>query len=274
VTAPDPATSSGTQREEFAQSSDDAEYAIRLGDDALILSQRLADWAARSPEIEEDVALMNIALDLLGQARSLLSHGGQYTGRSEDDLAYLRDERKFTNVQLAELDDVELGSTGGRDFAVTLIRLLLFSAYQHELYRDLVSSRDPQLAAIAAKAIKEVTYHVEHAATWIIRLGDGTALSHDRTQAALDAVWPYSHELFADDELSTRVADHGIGPLPSALRDAWLGAIQPILVEATLRQPEDGWRPSGGRIGLHTQSFGFLIAELQHLHRSHPGATW
>ncbi|HTZ45140.1 MAG TPA: 1,2-phenylacetyl-CoA epoxidase subunit PaaC, partial [Jatrophihabitans sp.] len=197
------------------QHADVAEYAIRLGDDALILSQRLAEWSAHSHEIEEDLALANIALDLLGQARSLLGYGGAFSGRSEDDLAFLREERGFTNVQLAELEN--------GDFAVTMVRQLLFSAYQFELYRTLESSTDRELAAIAAKAVKEVAYHVEHAGTWVVRLGDGTELSHQRAQAALDAVWPYHHELFADDELGRRIADHGVGPLPSVLRDGWLG---------------------------------------------------
>ncbi len=243
-----------------------ADYAIRLGDDALVLSQRLAEWAARAPEIEEDVALMNLALDLLGQARALLSYGGSYSGRSEDDLAFLRPERQFSNVQLVELDN--------GDFAKTMIRQLLFSAYQHELYRVLESSTDSQLAAIAAKATKEVAYHLEHAATWVLRLGDGTELSHQRSQQALAEVWPYTHELFADDELFSKVAAKGVGPLPSALREAWLGTVQAVLAEATLSVPEDDWKPGGGRQGLHTQSFGYLLAEMQHLHRSHPGATW
>lgn len=246
--------------------ADVAEYAIRLGDDALILSQRLSEWSARSPQIEEDIALMNIALDLLGQARALLSYGGSYRGKSEDDLAYLRPERSFTNVQLAEIDN--------GDFAVTMVRQLLFSCYQYELYRTLESSVDTQLAAIAAKAVKEVAYHVEHSATWVLRLGDGTELSHDRTQTALDTVWPFTHELFADDELVERVAEHGVGPLPSALRAGWEGSVLPVLEEATLTVPADDWKPMGGRSGLHTQSFGYLLAEMQHLHRSHPGPSW
>jgi ring-1,2-phenylacetyl-CoA epoxidase subunit PaaC len=249
-----------------APSADIANYAIRLGDDALILSHRLSEWSAHAPQIEEDLALANIALDLLGQARTLLAYGGAFSGKSEDDLAYLREERQFTNLQLAELEN--------GDFAVTMIRQLLFSCYQHELYRDLESSTDAQLAAIAAKAVKEVAYHVEHASTWVLRLGDGTELSHDRTQAALDAVWPYSHELFADDELGHRIADSGVGPLPSSLRPAWLGTVGDVLTEATLSLPDDDWKPSGGRKGLHTEGFGYLLAEMQHLHRSHPGAEW
>jgi ring-1,2-phenylacetyl-CoA epoxidase subunit PaaC len=249
-----------------ALTADVAEYAIRLGDDALILSQRLSEWSAKSPQIEEDIALMNIALDLLGQARSLLAYGGSYSGRSEDDLAYLREERRFLNVQLAELDN--------GDFAATLIRQLLFSAYQYELYRTLESSTDAQLAAIAAKAVKEVAYHVEHSAAWVLRLGDGTQESHDRSQAALEAIWPFTAELFLDDALFERVAEKGAGPLPSALRDGWQATVLPVLAEATLTLPDTSWQPAGGRAGLHTPSFGYLIAELQHLHRSHPGASW
>jgi len=246
--------------------ADVAEYAIRLGDDALILSHRLSEWSARSPQIEEDLALMNIALDLLGQARTLLAYGGGYSGRSEDELAYLREERQFTNLQLTEIDN--------GDFAVTMIRQLLFSCYQYELYRDLESSQDAQLAAIAAKAVKEVAYHVEHASTWVIRLGDGTDDSQVRSQAALEMVWPFSHELFADDELSHRIADLGVGPLPSMLHQAWHWSVSDVLRQATLALPADNWKPTGGRRGLHTEGFGFLLAELQHLHRSHPGARW
>jgi ring-1,2-phenylacetyl-CoA epoxidase subunit PaaC len=249
-----------------AITADVAAYAIRLGDDALVLSHRLSEWSARSPQIEEDIALMNIALDLLGQARTLLSYGGSFTGRDEDQLAFEREEREFTNLQLPELDN--------GDFAVTMVRQLLFSAYQHELYRDLMASTDAQLAAIAAKAVKEVEYHVEHAGTWVLRLGDGTAESHDRTQTALQTVWPFHHEMFADDDLTRRVADRGVGPLPSGLHEAWRATVAGILAEATLSVPTDDWRPSGGRRGLHTESFGYLVAEMQHLHRSHPGASW
>lgn len=246
--------------------ADAAEYAIRLGDDALILSHRLSEWSAHAPQIEEDIALMNIALDLLGQARSLLAYGGSFTGRTEDDLAYLRQEREFLNCQLTELDN--------GDFAVTLLRQLLFSVYQYELYRRLTASTDQQLAGVAAKAVKEVSYHIEHSAAWVVRLGDGTTASHAKAQAAMHAVWPFTHELFEDDDLNRRIADAGIGPLPSSLREDWLASVRQVLDEATLTIVEDNWKPTGGRSGLHIQSFGFLLAELQHLHRSHPGAQW
>jgi ring-1,2-phenylacetyl-CoA epoxidase subunit PaaC len=246
--------------------ADVAEYAIRLGDDALILSHRLSEWSAHAPQIEEDIALMNIALDLLGQARSLLAYGGSFSGRTEDDLAFLRQEREFLNCQLSELDN--------GDFAVTLLRQLLFSVYQYELYRRLTESTDQQLAGVAAKGVKEVSYHIEHAATWVVRLGDGTAASHAKAQAAMHAVWPFTHELFEDDDLNRRIADAGIGPLPSSLRQDWLASVRQVLDEATLTVVEDNWKPTGGRSGLHIQSFGFLLAELQHLHRSYPGAQW
>lgn len=246
--------------------ADVAEYAIRLGDDALILSHRLSEWSAHAPQIEEDIALMNIALDLLGQARMLLAYGGAFTGRTEDDLAYLRPEREFLNCQLAELDN--------GDFAVTMLRQLLFSVYQYELYRRLARSSDPQLAGVAAKAVKEVSYHIEHSAAWVVRLGDGTATSHERAQAAMRAVWPFTHELFQDDDLARRVSAAGTGPLPSSLYEDWLTSVRHVLDEATLSIVEDNWKPTGGRAGLHIQSFGYLLAELQHLHRSHAGAEW
>jgi len=248
--------------------ADIAEYGLRIGDDALILAQRLSEWAARSPQIEEDVALMNIALDLLGQARTLLSYAGAREGRrrDEDDLAYLRDEAEFRNVALVEL--------ANGDFAVTMVRQLLFSAYQCELYRRLVDSADPTLAAIAGKAVKEVDYHRDHAEAWVRRLGDGTEESHARTQAALEATWPYHHELFEDDSLTARLAGAGLAPAPGSLRDGWADVVLPLLGKATLAVPENTWAPTGGRRGQHTEAFGYLLAELQHLHRSHPGASW
>jgi ring-1,2-phenylacetyl-CoA epoxidase subunit PaaC len=244
--------------------SDVALYALRLGDDALVLSHRLAEWSSRAPALEEDIALTNIGLDLLGQARSLLTYAGEVegAGRSEDDLAYLRPENEFTNCQLVEQPN--------GDFAVTMARLLFFSAYQLELYRRLARSTDPTLSAVAAKGVKEVTYHVDHATHWVLRLGDGTAESHLRMQAALDAEWPYADELFAplDESLAGRVAD------PAAIRDAVLGDVRRVVAGATLDVPEVSPALGGGRAGLHTEHLGYLLAEMQHLHRSHPGATW
>jgi ring-1,2-phenylacetyl-CoA epoxidase subunit PaaC len=243
-----------------------AAYALALGDDALILAQRLGEWVAHAPQIEEDVALANIALDLLGQARTLLSYAGavEGDGRDEDDLAYRRDDRDFRNVQLVEIPN--------GDFAVTMARQLVFSAYQHELYAALESSGDPTLAGLAGKAVKEVAYHRDHATQWVLRLGDGTGLSHERMQAGLDQVWPYVEELF--DPAGTTGQLPGVAADPVTLRPAWEDYVTAVLIEATCRKPEPRWRSRGGRDGLHTEHLGHLLAEMQHLHRSYPGATW
>jgi len=240
-----------------------AAYALGLGDDALVLAQRLGEWVAHAPQIEEDVALANIALDLLGQARTLLAYAGEVeqAGRDEDDLAYLRDDRDFRNVQLVEIPN--------GDFAVTMARQLVFSAYQYELYTALEHSTDPTLAGLAGKAVKEVDYHRDHAVQWVLRLGDGTDHSHQRMQAGLDQVWPYTEELF--DPASQLP---GVAVDPATLRPAWERYVTDVLSEATLGKPEPRWRSRGGRDGLHTEYLGHLLAEMQHLHRSHPGATW
>jgi ring-1,2-phenylacetyl-CoA epoxidase subunit PaaC len=240
-----------------------AAYALGLGDDALILAQRLGEWVARAPQIEEDVALANIALDLLGQARTLLTYAGELeqAGRDEDDLAYLRDDREYRNVQLVEIP--------GGDFAVTMARQLVFSAYQYELYTALLGSADETLAGLAGKAVKEVAYHRDHATQWVLRLGDGTDLSHERMQAGLDEVWPYTGELFDPaSQLQGAAVD------PATLRPAWETYLTSTLHEATLERPQPRWRSRGGRDGLHTEHLGHLLSEMQHLHRSHPGATW
>jgi ring-1,2-phenylacetyl-CoA epoxidase subunit PaaC len=228
----------------------------------------MGEWIASAPELEQDLALGNLALDLLGQARSLLTYAGQADGsdRTEDDLAYLRDERDFRNCQLVELE--------GGDFAVTMARLLVFAAYQYELYGRLVASTDETLAAIAAKAIKEVAYHREHAAAWVVRLGDGTDESHRRMQAGLDAVWPYVAELFESDDLTRSLAAHGIAVDPAELADPALGFVRQVVDQATLTLPDSAARPTGGRRGVHTEQMGYLLAELQHLARSHQGAQW
>jgi ring-1,2-phenylacetyl-CoA epoxidase subunit PaaC len=243
-----------------------AGYALALGDDALILAQRLGEWVAQAPQIEEDVALANIALDLLGQARTLLSYAGavEGAGRDEDDLAYLRDDRDFRNVQLTEIPN--------GDFAVTMARQLVFSAYQYELYTALKDNHDSTLTGLAGKAVKEVAYHRDHATQWVLRLGDGTDLSHARMQAGLDQVWPYVAELF--DPADTTGQLPGVAVDPATLRPAWQGYVTEVLSEATCQLPEPRWRSRGGRDGLHTEHLGHLLAEMQHLHRSYPGATW
>jgi ring-1,2-phenylacetyl-CoA epoxidase subunit PaaC len=246
-----------------------AQYLQGLADDALVYAQRLGEWISRGPQIEEDMALANVGLDLLGQARALLTRVGELdgTGRSEDDLAYFRDERQFRNVHLVEQ---ERG-----DFAHEMARLLWFSAYQRELYAALRASADEVLAGVAAKALKEVTYHQDHAAQWVVRLGDGTEESHRRMQDALVAVQPYVVELFEDDPASSAAAEAGIGVLPSSLREAASARVAAVVEEATLALPEPSrWRSRGGRDGIHSRPMGYLLAEMQHIARSHPGATW
>ena len=243
-------------------------YALRLGDDALVLSQRLGEWIAASPQLEEDVAVGNIALDLLGQARSLLTRAGELEGkgRDEDALAYFRDERDFTNVHLCEL--------ANGDFAHIIARLLVFSSYQSELYAQLSTSRDETLAAVAAKALKEVSYHRDHATQWMLRLGDGTDESHRRTQAALEAIWPFTAELFETDELTDELVAEGVAADPVAMQAPWQAYVTTVLERATLSVPDIRPAVTGGRRGIHTEQMGYLLAEMQHLARSHPGATW
>jgi ring-1,2-phenylacetyl-CoA epoxidase subunit PaaC len=249
-----------------------ARYCLRLGDDALVMAQRMGEWLARAPQIEEDMALGNIGLDLIGQARGFLTRAGELSADadgpaySEDDFAYWRDDRDFTNLQLVEQ---ERG-----DFAVTIVRLLVLSTWQSHLYAALTDSADPGIAAIAAKAVKEVQYHQDHARQWTVRLGLGTAVSHDRMLAALAVVAPYVAELFDDDELVETLAAQGIAALPSSLRDGVETSIVAVLTEAGLAWPETSWRARGGRQGIHSTALGLRLAEMQHLARSHPGATW
>jgi ring-1,2-phenylacetyl-CoA epoxidase subunit PaaC len=269
----------GTSAESLAISDEVAvrqalfEYVLGLGDDALVLAQRLCEWVTRAPQIEEDLAIANIALDLLGQARTLLSYAGEVegsptgTGRDEDALTYLRDEREFRNVHLVEIDN--------GDFAVTMARQLVFSAYQLELYTALRRSTDATLAALAAKAVKEVAYHRDHATQWVLRLGDGTTESHERMQAGLERVWPYVDELFDTTEaVALLAATPGVAVDPAGLRRAWTEYVDDVLATATLSRPDVAWRSRGGRSGLHSESLGRLLPELQLLHRSHPGAAW
>jgi ring-1,2-phenylacetyl-CoA epoxidase subunit PaaC len=245
-----------------------ATYALRLGDDALVLAQRLGEWIANAPQLEEDVALGNIALDLLGQARTLLAYAGaaEGLGRSEDDLAYLREERAFVNVQLVEQPR--------GDFAMTMARLLHFSTYQLALYDRLQHSTDETLAGVAGKAVKEVDYHRDHATRWVLRLGDGTDESHARMQAGLAAVAPFVEELFTSDELERSLAAEGVAVDVATLRAECDQYVDSVLAEATLDRPVSSWTAHGGRQGVHSEPFGFLLAEMQHLHRSHPGASW
>ncbi len=243
-------------------------YVTGLADDALVLAQRLSEWVSRGPQLEEDVALANIALDLLGQARTMLTYAGRLegAGRDEDALAYLREERGFRNVQLVEIPN--------GDFAVTMARQLVFSAYQVELYTALQDSSHATLGAVAGKAVKEVTYHLDHARQWVVRLGDGTEESHRRMQAGLDAVWPYVDELFVGGPGIEDVVAAGVGVDPAALRPAVDTCVRSVLAEATLEVPTPTWTARGGRRGIHSEHLGYLLAEMQYLHRCHPGASW
>jgi ring-1,2-phenylacetyl-CoA epoxidase subunit PaaC len=257
-------TDSGTRA-----SADAAEYALRLGDDALVLAQQLGMWIARAPELEEDVALGNIGLDLIGHARSLLHYAGTATGRSEDDLAYWRDEPEWRNAWLFEQPN--------GDFAHTIARQLVAATYLVELYGALSESADPTLAAIAAKAVKEVDYHRDHATQWTLRLAGGTDESRRRMIVAIADTWPYIDELFVDDELVERLAVDGVAVLPSTLRPAFDAVLGAVMAEAELEPPTGRTAfvaSGGGRRGSHTEHLGPLLAEMQVLARQHPGASW
>ncbi len=256
--------------------ADVAEFALRVGDDALIAAQRLAEWSASAPEMEEDIALSNIALDQLGVARLMLSYAGELAGGDEDSLAFRRDDREFRNCLLVEVPNAGPAAAPGApgDFGVTMAKLLFLSTYQRLVYDGLTASADERLAGVAAKARKESAYHVDHASQWTVRLGDGTEESHRRMQAAIDDVWPYTHELFAADDLTERLDAAGTAPAPHALRPQWLDLVDAVLVEATLERPADGWAPTGGREGRHTEHLSYLLGEMQVLHRGHPEAQW
>lgn len=247
-----------------AASADIAEYALWLGDDALILSQQLGWWIARAPELEEDVALANIALDLLGHARSLLRYAGTFDGRSEDDLAYFRNEPEFRTAWIFQQPN--------GDFAQTIARQLVASVYMFELYSALMGSTDETLAAVAAKAVKEVDYHRDHAIQWVLRLAGGTEESRTRMVRAVSEVWPFVDELFRDEPLIERLGD--AAARPSTLRSGFDSVIAAVFAEAELETPAGAPSAAGGRNGDHFSTLGYLLAEMQVLARAHPGATW
>ncbi len=243
-------------------------YVLRLGDSSLILGQRLGEWVGHSPALEEDLGLANIALDLIGQARLLLSYAGEIEGcgRDEDHLAYLREQGAFFNAILTEQPN--------GDFGHTIVRQVLIDAFQLELYERMSTSLDERLAAIAAKSVKEVRYHLRYSSGWLVRLGDGTEESRARVQAALDLLWPYTVELFADDELDLSMAERGIAPRLSEVYAAWSERIDAILNEATLRRPVDRPHAWHGKRGQHSEHLGYLLAEMQYLQRTYPDARW
>ena len=243
-------------------------YALRRADDALILGHRLSEWCGHAPMLEEDMALANVGLDLIGQARSLYQYAAelQGDGQDEDKLAYLRDAPAYRNLLLAELPN--------GDFARTIMRVFLYAAFADPFWQAMTGSADERLAAIAAKSEKESAYHLRHSAEWVIRLGDGTEESHRRAQDALDYLWPYTGEMFEVDASDRALIEAGIATDPERLRDGWAKTVSDVLAEATLKHPQAGWMQSGGRNGRHSEHLGHLLAEMQFLQRAYPGATW
>jgi len=243
-------------------------YLVRLGDTSLILGQRLAEWVGHSPALEEDLGLANLSLDLIGQARLLLSYAGELEGlgRDEDALAFLRDAPAFLNVTLAEQPN--------GDFGRTIVRQFLLDAWQLEVYAGLADSSDTRLASIAAKAIKETRYHLRFSSGWLVRLGDGTEESHRRVQDSLNDLWRFTTELFAADEVDEALAAAGVAPHLSELQPRWSARIDEVLQEATLVRPPAVAYQWHGKRGSHTEHLGHMLAEMQHLQRTYPGAQW
>ncbi|WP_421925917.1 1,2-phenylacetyl-CoA epoxidase subunit PaaC [Neoaquamicrobium sediminum] len=243
-------------------------FLLRLADDHLILGHRLSEWCGHAPMLEEDLAMPNIALDLIGQARALYQYAGEVEGkgRSEDDLAYLRREREYVNCLMVERPN--------GDFAHTMLRQFYFAAFMHPFWEKASVSTDETLAGIAAKAVKEVSYHVRHCGEWVIRLGDGTEESAARMKAAVEALAPYVDELFETDAVSEAVSQAGIAPALASLRPDFNATVQRVFAEAFLDMPETAWPQTGGRQGRHGEAMGYLLAELQHIQRTYPGAVW
>jgi ring-1,2-phenylacetyl-CoA epoxidase subunit PaaC len=250
----------------------DVQYLLRIADTCLIHAQRLSEWCGHAPVLEEDLALSNLALDLIGQARSVYSRAGalEGAGHDEDQLAFLRDERDYRNPTLCELPL----RRGGADFADTMARNLVLATLMKLLWTRLLQSSDSELAAIAGKAVKEARYHQQHAADWVRRLGGGTAESARRMQAAVDRVWPYVPELFESDAIETAAAAAGLGPALAELQAGWQAEIDALFTEVGLTQPRLTTFRSTGKRGVHSEHMGYLLAEMQHLQRAYPGGAW
>lgn len=244
------------------------QYVLGLADDQLVLGHRISQWSGHAPSLEEELALANIALDMIGQARSLYQYAGEIEGkgRDEDDLAYHRNERAYLNVTLVEQPN--------GDFGHTIARQLFYTALAVPYWQALMTSADAQLAAIAAKAVKESTYHLRHAIDWTVRLGDGTAESHSRMQTGINSLWDFTGELFQMSASEAALAESAIAVDPTALQDTWNATINTTLGQATLARPDDGWMAEGGRDGLHGEDLGHLLAEMQSVQRALPGLTW
>jgi ring-1,2-phenylacetyl-CoA epoxidase subunit PaaC len=243
-------------------------YALRRADDALILGHRLSEWCGHAPMLEEDMALANMGLDLLGQARELYSYAAKAEGKDndEDKFAYLRDIRQYRNLLLLEQPN--------GDFARTMARQFFYSVFADLYWRAMMQSKDPTLAAIAAKSEKESAYHVRHSSEWMVRLGDGTDESHRRAQTAIDDLWAFTGEMFAVDDGERGLIEAGIAVDPATLRPRWLETVAKVLAEATLVRPKSDWMQQGGREGRHSEHLGHLLSELQSMQRTFPGATW
>ena len=244
------------------------EYTLRLGDNALILGQRLAEWCGHGPVLEQDIALQNIALDQFGQARMLMQYaadqkGGDYT---EDSIAFMRDVWDYHNLLVLEQPN--------GDWGMTLVRQFLFDTFNYFQYTQLLKSKDERLSAIAQKAIKEITYHAQWSAEWVIRLGDGTEESHQRVQKSLDDIWMWTGEIYTPDDLDVEMFERGIGADLNAIKALWHDKVAEILDMARLRKPEDAWMQSGGKQGEHSEHLGYILAEMQHLPRMYPEARW
>jgi ring-1,2-phenylacetyl-CoA epoxidase subunit PaaC len=243
-------------------------YTLRRADDALILGHRLSEWCGHGPMLEEDMALSNMALDLLGQARELYSYAALVEGRDndEDKLAYLRDVRRYRNLLLVEQPN--------GDFAHTMVRQLFYSAFADLYWRAMMASNDMTLAAIAAKSEKESAYHLRHSSEWIIRLGDGTAESHARAQSAIGDLWAFTGEMFSLDDAERGLIDKGAAIDPASLLPQWRATVSRVVKDATLVLPENDWMQQGGRSGRHSEHLGHLLSELQYMQRTFPGVTW
>jgi ring-1,2-phenylacetyl-CoA epoxidase subunit PaaC len=244
------------------------EYLIRLGDDSLILGHRLSEWCGHGPILEEDIAMTNIALDLVGQTTSIFAYAAEVEGlgRTEDDIAFLRFEREYKNVLLVE--------QANEDFGVTMMRQFLFDAFRKPLFEQLTKSSDATLAAIAEKSLKETKYHLKHSAEWVIRLGDGTEESHERVQNALNHLWRYTNELFYTDQVDAELREKGVVFSIDDVKAEWTEMVKKVLDQATLTIPDNGWQHEGGRKGLHSEHLGYILAELQYMQRAYPNMKW
>ena len=244
------------------------EYLLRLCDDSLILGHRLSEWCGHGPILEEDIAMTNISLDLIGQATSLLKYAGEVEGkgRDEDKLAFLRIEKEYRNNLLVEQPN--------GDFGVTMMRQFLFDAYRFPLFEALQHSKDEQLAGIAEKSLKETKYHYRHSAEWIIRLGDGTDESHQRVQTAMNSIYRFAADIFMADEVEKGLEVAGVLPNMSKVKEEWMKNIKFVLSEATIQFPDNDWEQRGGRLGNHSEHLGFLLAEMQYMQRTYPNMEW